>query len=396
MKHSIASIRLTVLGAIVGMLFCGLARRVSAQCETPEVTSVKVFCAQADILTDHSYRMTDELAVQGYSYSTGSDMYKDEDTSDNTTSPCTVGNLEGILKAGSNFWIHSHGGNVIECRAGQDETQDRYDTLVDLGYEPYIYMSTTSDPTRYVICLKHAGAAAWSVYKKQIIFLAGCSTSWWFADYNGGLELGYAGSATANDHEQNARVLFQNMSGKLNYGTKRISGDALALDGYTGNFEYGGTIPATIVLAPAVKDHFPGTNVCSTDCTGHVEFDCKMKNNTASNLIYETGCPVISNIRWNDGTTKYKVYFDLTDTPSSGTGTIGVDADYAQSANNSVELDGNQTDGVNGKAPNGDDFSWEVNCTQFACDPAFVQPDQRHPREAERLRLERRKRLRRI
>ena len=60
-----------------------------------------------------------------------------------------------------------------------------------------------------------------------------------------------------------------------------------------------------------------------------------------------------------------------------------MDADYAVSANNEVELDGDKV------APNEDDFQWTVTCTQGACDPVFVQPDQRRPEEVLRLRRER-------
>ncbi len=373
--------RAVLVGIVVAAICSGAARIVRAQCQTPEVATVKVFCAQSDILTDRSYRMTNELVVQGYDYD-NSDMFKDTNTGDNTTSPCTVGNLRGILLGGHNFWIHSHGGNVIECRIGATETEERYNALVALGYGDYIYDSTTPDPTRYVICLREEGAAAWSTDKKQIIFIAGCSTSRFFDDYNGGLELGYSGGADSDDHELNARLLFQNMSGKLNSGTKRSSGAALAVSGYTSNFRSSGSIESAMVLAPAVTKH--STVVCATNCTAFVEFDCTMKNVT-TNLIWRSGCVDLDDesVTWvND----HRVEFDISQATAGQSGTLTVSANHALSANNDVELDGNKV------APNEDNYSWNVSCTAGACDPAFIQPDQRQPEYILMLREERAKR----
>lgn len=193
-------------------------------------------------------------------------MYEDTDTSDNTTSPCTVGNLEGLLLGGHDFWIDSHGGNVIEARGDEEASDERYDGLVLLGYGDYIYESTTgatgseTNPKRFVICLREEGAEEWSTDKKQIMFIGGCGTSGHIDDYKGGLILGYWGSPPTTDLYSDARKLFQYMSGRTGLGGLRRSGDTLTdLNGYgyTSAFRYDGLIKNDMVLAPAVKDVEP-------------------------------------------------------------------------------------------------------------------------------------------
>ena len=55
-----------VWGLLAAMACCGLAGTAYAQCQTPKVTTVKVFRGQADIFPDKSCYMTDELTDQGY------------------------------------------------------------------------------------------------------------------------------------------------------------------------------------------------------------------------------------------------------------------------------------------------------------------------------------------
>lgn len=85
--------------------------------------------------------------------------------------------------------------------------------------------------------------------------------------------------------------------------------------------------------------------------TGWIEFDCTMKNVTASSVITATGDEPIYNVRWNDGAPKTKVYFDYN--PDKTT-YIRVNAASATSANNSVQLDGN------GVAPNTDNYNFTI------------------------------------
>jgi len=393
-------VMVVAFGLVMAGICLGVARTGNALNETPMVNTVRVYLPQKDMLTDRSYRMTDELKDQGYDYDTDTDLYKDDDTTDNTTSPCTIGNLEGIIASGRNFWIHSHGGNVIECRGDKDVTSQRYNTLISLGYSTqHIYKSTSSN--RWVLCLWEAGAAAWSAdtdaQKKQIMFIAGCNTERYLDDYQGGLELGYAYLANESDHEQNARLLFQNMSGRLNNGTKRSSGAALAVEGYSAGFRSSGSIENSMVLAPAVKDWFPKTWGCAQDCTGWIEFDCKMKANSPADVVFDLGgCGTISGQTWNTGDDKYRITFSVDTTAESGTMNILASSAVAVSANmNDIKLDGNDYPpplGPSGIAPNEDHFFWTLTCTAGACDPAFIQPDNRISNEQ----LQRLRRMARI
>jgi len=266
MSRGLAANRWTAVSYMLALVAvcAGALEDAKAQCETPKVTALYVWRAQSDIWTDYSARMTDELENQGYDDAVAYTC---------STNPSCNGHFcqfQEIVAGGYNLWIDSHGGCVIESYEDSDDRDTRWAQLKTAkpqwftgeAGQPYLYRSTTGngsqeDPFRYVICITQSGADAWSASKLQIIFIGGCATETYFDDYNGGLELGYHASPNASDYEPDARELFRNMSGEYNNGAKRRSGDALALQVYTNNFRYSGTIKDDMVLAPAVKDRSP-------------------------------------------------------------------------------------------------------------------------------------------
>lgn len=361
-----------------------LTRIGNGQSETPDLTYLYNYVPQSDVLANPSHFMTDELVDQGYTLL----ERKDTDTSDDDPADCSAVGLKYIIDHGHNFIITSHGGNVMECYGETHEAarDQSYNQLIAAGWDNTCISKATSggayNDLRHVIVYTQKGAATWSIYKKQIIFLCGCATWNFMDDFDGGLILGYYGSPDPwpGGFEQDAKQLFKNMNGTRSSGTKRRSGDALALGGYSTNFRHSGSIHDDMVLAPAVKDYFPKSSACA-NCKGWVEFDCKMKNTTAANVVYGLYCVYADNVAWvND----HKVEFDITSANPGELGRIYVNPWSALSANNSVRLDGDSI------APNGDSHDHMVNCTVGACDPTFVQTDQRRPEEVARLRQERR------
>ncbi len=372
-----------------------------AQSETPEVKEVWVWRAQSDQWTDYSDSMTDQLESQGYNSPV---------TYTKASSPSCNGHFcqfQEMLVAGANFWIDSHGGNVIESYDNVEDRNTRETQLKiakpDWWTNNYLYTSQTgtgteTNPYRYVICITTLGAAAWCANEKQIIFLGGCATANFFTSYEGGLILGYWGDGGHTGHADygpDADLLFERMSGAQASGTMRCS--QLALTGATinngqeagsdsgggfgPNFRAWGDLVNNMVLAPAVKDYFPKSCACVANCAGWVEFDCTMATNS-TNVVWDTGCVEIDNdsVTWvND----HKIEFDISDATVGSMGTLRLPAINLRSANNEVKLDGNKV------APNEDDFPWSVSCTVGACDPAFIQPDQRQPDEIMRLRRQR-------
>jgi hypothetical protein len=232
----------------------------------------------------------------------------------------------------------------------------------------------------YCIRVTPAAIAAWSTAKKQILFLSGCDTSALFGQFQGGLELGYEWDHYWDESATNAPLLFQNMSGRLNSGTKRRSVSALAVAGYTANFRYSGSLSAGLgaVLAPTVVDYWPKINACQ-ECPGWVEFDCKMDTAAPDYVLTSTGCGVVTGESWNG--TNYKLSFGFTSLDTGSSMTVIVNKNYAKSGNNGVKLDHDKV------APNDTaHFQWTLSCTQSACDPGFVQPDSRMVYGLEKLR----------
>jgi hypothetical protein len=270
----------------------------------------------------------------------------------------------------------THGNEDLICiEVYNDETprEQRY-TYLRQWYETWEIGKETAD-SKYCITALPGGIETWSDPRKQIYFLGACYSETLFDDFCGGLQLGYTDGVSTDDLEHDADILFKNMSGRYNNATKRRSGDALALEGYTPNFMHSGVIENDTVLAPGVVDWLPKEAACP-DIQGWVEFDCTM-DASHKDLILGSGCVNLDteSVYWvND----HEVAFGFE--PGEGDIVeICVDAQKAVSANNhDIHLDGNlNPEDTNAVAPNrttngyDEDFVWTVACDCSGC-PARV------------------------
>lgn len=114
--------RIVLVAALAAGMCLGLVRTGNAQSQTPESAVVYAYVPQADVLTDKTSYMTDELVDQGYNFE--NNYLADTDTTNNDTGPCTFEMLRGIITLGYNFIIHSHGGHVIKCRGSEPAPGD--------------------------------------------------------------------------------------------------------------------------------------------------------------------------------------------------------------------------------------------------------------------------------
>jgi len=373
-KRGILSAGLVILFAVASVSGA-LAVSETPQPATNGHALVYVFLPWDGSLDDNSSYMTTELVDQGYEHNPDLHHLSDDDQ-DDTDCYTSVTTFRSILMCGASLWLSSHGiyNSVdIEVYPDEDTASARLDWLLDNTEltRSQIDVGETGHG-HYAIFAWDTGIAAWSVNKKQIYYITACYSAGddehaygLMDDFDGGLELGYYGTCTDADDEVNAPILFQNMSGRKNDGTKRRSADALAVGGYTGNFRHSGSIEDDMVLAPAVVDWFPKNYTC--DCAeGYVEFDCTMDTDAerTEGVVYGEGCVNVGDIEWEND---HKVTFALTEGEGAGGLLIRVNAQKAVSANNlDIQLDGNMLPSppysTNGVAPNEDNFQWTVSC----------------------------------
>lgn len=261
-------------------------------------------------------------------------------------------------------------GACIQKTKGARKTSRRYWLVgpIDRTYHGIILSDT---------CIQQLTAGATNA---PIIFSGSCNSWGLHIDYLNEREyFGYAGTCRGSQTIRDSRLLFQRMDGRIRTGLARpVHGsNALRPDGSRTAFGIGGFTPTlqntgagNTTLAPIVHPNLDGSFAPQDEVTtnitvpGHVFFDTTMSTaGDAANVVSVTGdtcTATLQNVRWKNNT---ELEFDVVVGSAEGTLTFTVNANSALSANNAVELDGNQDPkGRNGVAPSKDNFQWTVEC----------------------------------
>lgn len=390
----------TLLGA--GLLFALLTTAVHAQNDTPASDTAALFEPCAFEVGSDAGPLEDTAPKQGYSYT----RFADE--------AATLGQFARLLRTTGLLYISTHGsprGVVIECypgtgsgRRARDAAFTDYVSGTNLtGNNPdsltlaadvciqkikgarsgrRYWIAGPQDRTYHGIwlrdrCIQQLSSGATNA---PLIFAASCN-SWGLRDdfLNAREFFGYDAVCRGTQTTADSRLLYQRMDGRgapqgllrPAHGSPAARPDgsqtAFGQGGFTNALMHNG--PGNTTLAPTVNINldgafFPQDSVTTnTTVPGRVIFDTNMATDVPPDFVIKvTGdcTAALRNIRWT-GTTQLD--FDVDVGPTEGTLTFIVNNRSALSANNLVNLDGNQDPkGLSGVAPNQDDFQWTVAC----------------------------------
>lgn len=283
-----------------------------------------------------------------------------------------TGHGQDSIAEGGYQWIG------VEAFADNGAAWDRWDKYYDS--ERYtkvadneLIVTKLEDYDCYAIFVRNTIAASCSSLEGTECFMhVGTCFGWGFADqfrYEGArVVTGPRGTLYFDQNKTAISTLGQSLAGHEGPNNRAV-GSAIELVKDRSSADHYWSGDGNTTLAPCIPAGAPSEHsVCDNCGAGSVDFDTKMKEVDPHKVIDFDGCVDESNVSmsWVESPESHSISFVFDETGESGSSTATVNAQYAVSANNERQLDGN-TDEANAEGPNGDDFQWDITCTQDTC-----------------------------
>jgi len=217
-----------------------------------------------------------------------------------------------------------------------------------------------------------------------VVHVAACKGAYFaggFPDIGARVAMGPDTNIYTDANTTAIRTLGNCLAGHEGPANREITSTLKVVEDHSNSSHYSWGNTST-TLAPCVPAGAPAARyVCNDDnpeclypCSGAVNFDTKMVETDPYKVLdFGTdGCVSEDDVSlsWVEGQTAHGINIVYEDPKSSGSVTVTVNPQYAVSANNSRQLDGN-TEQANAVGPNGDAFQWEVTCSEGSCEAQY-------------------------